>query len=59
MSNRQIFALCMTVLWSIVFGTSMNSWTLGICMGTCFGIAFGLFGNKENDEKKGNDKDEE
>ena len=56
MNNKRIFALSMTVLWSVVFVTSMHDWTIGICMGICFCIAFGLFGNDEDDEKKENEK---
>ncbi len=37
------FAVCMTVLWSIVMANAMHSWALGICMGILFGMAFGLF----------------
>ena len=52
MTNKQIFGLSMAVLWSIVFGTSMHDWTVGICMGICIGIAFGMFGNNKEKEKK-------
>ena len=56
MKNKSVFAISMTVLWSIVFAASMHDWTIGISMGICFGIAFGLFGNDEDDEKKENEK---
>lgn len=49
-----VFPLAMTVLWSIVFGLSMQDRVIGICMGVCFGIAFGLFGS----DKDENDKEE-
>ena len=49
----------MTVLWSIVFATSMHDWTIGICMGICIGIAFGLFGNDKDDKEKENGNEEE
>ncbi|MBQ3374086.1 MAG: hypothetical protein IJI45_01605 [Anaerolineaceae bacterium] len=49
MKNNKGFALSMTVLWCIVFGSAMHSWTLGICMGLCVGIAFGLFDSEEEE----------
>ena len=38
------FAVCMTVMWSIMMANAMHSWTSGIFMGILFGMAFGLFG---------------
>ena len=56
MKNKNVFALSMTVLWSVVFATSMHDWTIGICLGICIGMAFGLF---QDDEKKENENEEE
>ncbi|MBQ6217685.1 MAG: hypothetical protein IJK53_09920 [Erysipelotrichaceae bacterium] len=58
MKNKQIFSISICVLWSIVLGTAMHDWTIGICMGICIGMAFGLFESSKNDEKKGEQIDE-
>ena len=43
MMKKKEFAICMTVLWSIVMANAMHSRASGICMGIIFGMAFGLF----------------
>jgi len=43
MNNRWVFALCMTILWGIVFIYAMDNVTIGVCMGLLMGMAFGLF----------------
>ncbi len=43
MKNHWVFALCMTVMWGIVFASALNDVTIGICMGLLMGTAFGLF----------------
>ena len=43
-NSGMVFPLAMAVLFSIVFGSAMHDWTLGVCMGVCMGAAFGLFG---------------
>ena len=45
----KVFAVSMTVLWSIVFVTAMHSWA-GVCIGLCMGIAFGLFDSGKRDK---------
>ena len=42
MKNRWIFALCITVMWGIVFVYAMDNVITGICMGLLMGMAFGL-----------------
>ncbi len=49
----KVFPISMTILWSIVFGTSMHNWTIGICLGLLMGMVFGLF-----NETTGKDKEE-
>lgn len=42
----------MTVLWGMVFGSAMNSLTMGICLGLMMGSAFGLFDSDKKDHKE-------
>ena len=51
--NSRVFALCMALLWGVVFGSAMHDWTLGICMGLGFGAAFGLYGEEKEDAAPG------
>lgn len=50
MKNKS-FPISMTVLWGIIFATSLNSWITGICMGIMMGGAFGLFDSGENNDR--------
>ncbi len=49
--KKKLFALSMTVLWSIVFVHAMHDVTIGICMGLLIGLAFGLFSDEEEGEE--------
>ena len=48
--KNKAFPISMTALWGMVFGSSMHSLTMGICMGLMMGIAFGLFDSDKNDK---------
>ena len=57
MDRNWIFAVCMTILFSIVLATAFGDVTIGICLGICTGMAFGLLGNGK--EVKDSDKEGE
>ena len=51
--KNKAFPISMTVLWGMVFGSALHSWTMGICMGLMMGSAFDLFdSDKKNDQEK-------
>ena len=42
MKNRWIFALCMAVMWGIIFANALHDVVTGVCMGLLMEMAFGL-----------------
>ncbi|MBE6465111.1 MAG: hypothetical protein E7003_07305 [Eggerthellaceae bacterium] len=55
MDRNWVFALCMTVLFSIVYATALGDVTIGICLGICTGIAFGLLDFEKGDKHTAED----
>ena len=53
MKNHWVFALCMTVMWGIIFANALHDVVTGICIGLLMGMAFGLFDHSNDAE---NDK---
>ena len=54
--KKRIYPISMAVLWGMVFGTALQSRTMGVCMGLMMGMAFGLFDSgprEDRDPKQG------
>lgn len=50
MNRKRIFAIATTVMWIITFGTAMDNWAIGTCIGISFGMSFGLLESSKEEE---------
>ena len=56
--ERQVLAVCLTVMLCISFGIALHSWA-GVCIGICIGVPFGLFGSEKDDEDENQGREDQ